>query len=212
MQSNGGPVKPDAMWTVMKQLKKRIINMLENGTITDNEEKEKLEYLLKTKKWNPYCIRHSAITSDSDFLPDYALRKKVRWSMNSKQPSRYIKSRMGDSLKEQILAHNGIISEQQTFKRPTTSACSRCNYVNALDTKYCAKCSYPLSPSAYEEIKLEEQTKLQAIQQVYEKDIESLRAQLLSMQQSQSEMQKEHKEMRNSLRTRNKVLDTMLTT
>jgi hypothetical protein len=35
-------------------------------------EQEKLEYLLRTKKWNPYCICHSPITSDSDFLPEYA--------------------------------------------------------------------------------------------------------------------------------------------
>jgi hypothetical protein len=69
--------------------------MLENGTITNHEEKQKLEYLLKSKKWNPYCLRHSAITSDSDFLPEYALKKKVRWSMNSKQGARYIKRRMG---------------------------------------------------------------------------------------------------------------------
>jgi integrase/recombinase XerD len=203
--SNGAPVKPDAMWTMMKQLRKRIINMLENSTITDENERHKLECLIKTKKWNPYCIRHSAITNDSDFLPEYALRKKVRWSMNSRQPSRYIKSRMGDSLKEQILAHNGITSEQQTYKRPTTFTCSRCNYVNALDTKYCAKCSYPLSPSAFDEIKLEEHNKLQAIQQMYEKDIESLRSQLLLMQQEQ-------KEIRDSLRMRNKVLDTIMTT
>jgi len=179
--------------------------MLENGTITDENEQQKLERLLKTKKWNPYCIRHSAITNDSDFLPDYALRKKVRWSMNSKQPSRYIKSRMGDILKEQILAHNGITSELQKFKRPTISACSRCDYVNALDTKYCAKCSYPLNPSAFEEIKLEEEKKLQAIQQMYEKDIKSLKSQVLSMQQEQEEM-------RDVIRRHYRIMDRAVST
>ncbi len=87
----------------MNQLEKRIKRLLENGEINDKKEYEKLEYLLKTKKWNPYCIRHSAITSDSDYLPEYALKKKVRWSMNSKQGSRYIKRRMGNELKEKIL-------------------------------------------------------------------------------------------------------------
>ena len=81
-------------------------------SITNKEEKEKLEYLLRTKKWNPYCIRHSSITSDSDFLPEYALKKKVRWSMNSKQGARYIKRRMGNDLKQKILVQNGIISDQ----------------------------------------------------------------------------------------------------
>ena len=54
-------------------------------SITNIEEREKIDFLLKTKKFNPYCLRHSAITSDSDYLPEYALKKKVRWSMNSKQ-------------------------------------------------------------------------------------------------------------------------------
>ncbi|MFY9870905.1 MAG: hypothetical protein WAK17_14405 [Candidatus Nitrosopolaris sp.] len=94
----GGPVKPEAMWTMTKQLRKRIIRLLQNGSITNEDERQKLEFILKTKKWNPYCIRHSAITSDSDFLPEYALKKKVRWSMNSKQGSRYIKRRMGAAM------------------------------------------------------------------------------------------------------------------
>ncbi|HXT83900.1 MAG TPA: hypothetical protein VN704_06155 [Verrucomicrobiae bacterium] len=41
-------------------------------------EKKKLECLLKTKKWNPYGIRHSAITADSDYLPEYTIKKKAR--------------------------------------------------------------------------------------------------------------------------------------
>jgi hypothetical protein len=38
--------------------------------------------------------------------------RKVRWSMNSKQGARYIKRRMGDDLKNQILVRNGILSEE----------------------------------------------------------------------------------------------------
>ncbi|MDF0680194.1 MAG: hypothetical protein P0116_04435 [Candidatus Nitrosocosmicus sp.] len=92
---SGSPITPEALWTVMKQLQKRIVRLLKEGSIKDAKEIEKLEFLLRTKKWNPYCIRHSAITSDSDYLPEYALKKKVRWSMNSRQGSRYIKTRMG---------------------------------------------------------------------------------------------------------------------
>jgi integrase/recombinase XerD len=162
---NGAPVGPDAMWTMMKQLKNRIIRLLENSSITDEEERQKLEYLLKTKKWNPYCIRHSAITSDSDFLPEYALKKKVRWSMNSKQGSRYIKRRMGNDLKQKILVQNGIISEQQIERKPSILNCPRCSLVNAIDNKYCSKCSYPLVPSAFDEIKEAENIKFQAMEE-----------------------------------------------
>lgn len=69
---------------MMRLLKIRIKRLLDNNEITDTNEREKLLYLINTKKWNPYCIRHSSITNDSDYLPEYALKKKVRWSMNSK--------------------------------------------------------------------------------------------------------------------------------
>jgi hypothetical protein len=42
--------------------------------------------------------------------------KKVRWSINSKQGARYIKTRMGNDLRQKILVQNGIISKQQIEK------------------------------------------------------------------------------------------------
>jgi integrase/recombinase XerD len=80
------------MWGMMKRLKERIEGMLKQGSIIEPWEREKLQHLLRTKKWNPYCIRHSAITFDGDMLPDFALKRKVRWSMNSKQPYEEIKA------------------------------------------------------------------------------------------------------------------------
>jgi integrase/recombinase XerD len=175
---NGSPIKPEAMWTMMKQLRERIIRMLKTGSITDEKERQKLEYLLKAKKWNPYCIRHSAITSDSDYLSGYGLNKKVRWSMNSKQPSRYIKSRMGNDLKKQILVHDGIIAESELQKKPSVLTCYRCNYVNSIDVKFCSKCSYPITPQAYDEIKEAENMKIQTLQQKYEQEMKDMREQM----------------------------------
>jgi ribosomal protein L40E len=174
----GAPVKPDAMWRVMKQLRNRIISVLQSGSITDEQEKQKLEFLIKTKKWNPYCIRHSAITYDSDFLPEYALKKKVRWSMNSKQGARYIKRRMGNDLKRQILIHNRILAGEEIQKKSSVSICSRCSLVNAIDNKYCSKCSYPLVPSAFEEIKVAEAMKIQSLQEKYEQDMKAIREEM----------------------------------
>jgi integrase/recombinase XerD len=163
------------MWTMMKQLRLRIIRMLEaGGTIINDGEKEKLSCLLKTKKWNPYCIRHSSITFDSDYLTEYALKKKVRWSMNSRQGSRYIKRRMGNDLKRQILIQNGVLIEEEIQKKPSVMLCGRCSSVNALDNKYCYKCSYPLVPSAFDEIKAAEDLKIHALRKEFEKDMESL--------------------------------------
>jgi hypothetical protein len=176
----GGPIRPDSLCTVMKQLRKRIIRLLEcdNSSppvVIDKEEKDKLEYLVKTKKWNPYRIRHSSITSDSDYLPEYALKKKVRWSMNSKQGIRYIKRRMGNDLKQKILVQNGIVSEQQIEKKPSILNCPRCTLINTIENKYCSKCSYPLVPSAFDEIKAVEDKRIKTIEEKYEQDMKEMR-------------------------------------
>jgi hypothetical protein len=68
----GGSVKADTLSSIMKQLRKRIIRLNETGQIADEQERQKLEHLAKSKKWNIYCIRHSAITSASDFITDFA--------------------------------------------------------------------------------------------------------------------------------------------
>jgi integrase/recombinase XerD len=175
---NGAPVRPDVLWTVIKQLRQRIVSLLESNSIDDTKEREKLEYLIKTKRWNPYCIRHSSITRDSDYLPDYALKKKLRWSMNSKQGSRYIKRRMGDDLKQNILVHDGIITDIEVPKKLSVLSCPRCNLVNAIDNKYCSKCSYPLVPSAFEEIKASEDEKIQTLQQKHEQDMRTMREEM----------------------------------
>lgn len=171
----GDRIRPDAINDIMKLLKKKIIQLLEFGEIKDKKEQENLQYLLRTKKWNPYCIRHSSITADSDYLPEYALKKKVRWSMNSKQGIRYIKTRMGNDLKEKILNYNGILSETGIKKKPSILNCPRCEFVNILENKYCSKCSYPLKPEAYNEIKTNEENKIRLLEDNHKQDIEILR-------------------------------------
>ena len=115
--------------------------------------------------------------------------------MNSKQGSRYIKRRMGNDLKQKILVQNGIISEQQIEKKPSILNCPRCSLVNAIDNKYCSKCSYPLVPSAFDEIKEAENRKLQEIEQRYENNMKDMReemnqqfAQIISMIQQNPQL------------------------
>ena len=64
--------------------------------------------------------------------------------MNSKQGTRYIKRRMGDELKTKILQRNGIMQETEMKAKPIVSNCPKCELVNAIENKYCSKCSYPL--------------------------------------------------------------------
>jgi integrase/recombinase XerD len=129
---NGSPIKPEALWLMMKQLKIRIRRLMGNGDIK-GEEKEKLELILRSKKFNPYCLRHSSISYDSDYLPEYALKKKCRWTMNSRQGNRYIKSRMGNDLKQKILIQNGILPPEELKGKPSVLNCARCGLVNAIE-------------------------------------------------------------------------------
>ena len=176
--NTGGKIRADALNDIMKLLRKRIIKLLENNEITDSKERQKLEYLIKTKKWNPYALRHSSICIDSDFLPEYALKKKCRWSMNSRQGSRYIKNRMGNELKTKILIQNGIISENHIEKKQLILNCPRCELSNALENKYCSKCSYPLKPEAYDDIKANEEVRIKKIEDKYENDMKKLKEEM----------------------------------
>src|SRR5215813_11492066 len=115
--NNGKRIKPDVIWQVLDRLRSKITRLVQSGVISDEQQRQKLEYLLRVKKWNPYCFRHSAITDDSDHLPEYALTKKVRWVMGSKQASRYIKHTWGNELKNKILERHGIkIANKQTHR------------------------------------------------------------------------------------------------
>jgi hypothetical protein len=80
---NRSPFCPDSIDKIMKQLRKRIVRLLKVVKLKSSMN-ERNSNILKTKTWNPYCIRDSAITAESDYLPEYPLKKKVRWSMNSK--------------------------------------------------------------------------------------------------------------------------------
>lgn len=88
--------------------------------------------------------------------------------MNSKQPSRYIKRRMGNDLKMQILQRGGIDLDDSIAKpKPVVVSCPRCNIVNSMETKFCSKCSYPLVPEAYDEVKAAERKDIEELRQEY---------------------------------------------
>jgi len=170
---NGAPIKPDALHTMMAQLRKRILRLVQIGEIKDERERDKIISIINNKRFNPYCVRHSSISADSDYLPAYAL-KKVRWSMNSRQGSRYIKTRMGNELKNKILEHNGIFTDDLQKKKLSVLNCPRCDLTNALENKYCSKCSYPLGPEAFEEIKQSEEKRFEDLEKKYSEKISAL--------------------------------------
>jgi hypothetical protein len=72
---------------------------------------------------------------------------------------------MGNNLKQKILVQNGIISEQQIERKPSIVNYPRCSLVNAIENKYCSKCSYPLVLSAFDEMKAAEDMKFRVIEE-----------------------------------------------
>ena len=93
--------------------------------------------------------------------------------------ARYIKRRMGEDLKNQILARNGIISELETKQKPSIHVCGRCEFVNAIDNKYCSKCSYPLTPEAYDLLKQNEEQRFIDLKNKLIQDLENKIQQIL---------------------------------
>jgi site-specific recombinase XerD len=147
-----GKLDADSLWWIMRELKRRIRKKLDEGIITDEKEIELLERLWQKKSWNPYCIRHSAITDDNANLKG-DIAAKVGWSPNTKQRNRYIKSKMGHDMKKNILERGGIFLDDNENIIPLSKICYRCTFVNGFDYQVCKKCGYPLSQDALNRIK-----------------------------------------------------------
>ena len=113
------------------------------------------------------------------------IEEKGKMVYELKARSRYIKRRMGNDLKQKILVQNGIISEQQIEKKPSILSCPRCSLVNAIDNKYCSKWSYPLVPSAFDEIKESESLKLKIMEEKHEQDMKAMRKEIMEDMKNQ---------------------------
>ena len=81
------------------------------------EDKQKIKELLK-KPWNPYIIRHSALTEKSKILKEHVLRQHAGWSPRSQMHLRYLHY-FGNESCESILEAYGIVTKDQTLSECT---------------------------------------------------------------------------------------------
>jgi integrase/recombinase XerD len=82
-------------------------------------------------------------------------------------------------LKRTILTQNGIsLNDEASRPEPAIRDCPRCNLVNTFENKYCSRCSYPLIPQAYEEIKAQEDEKFKAIEEKHRQDMDAMREEM----------------------------------
>jgi hypothetical protein len=80
---------------------------------------------------------------------------------------------MGNDLKKQ----NHRVQWKSTYplkrQKPTVMECPRYELVNALDTKYCSKYSYPLTPEAFDQIKQGNEEKFKELEKKLIQDMEN---------------------------------------
>src|SRR5688572_27969328 len=82
---------------------------------------------------------------------------------------------MGNDLKQKILSYNGIVAKDAIRTSPSVLECPRCQFINETENKFCSKCSYPLVPEAFEEIKTSEQTTINELKIKYDDDINNIK-------------------------------------
>ena len=70
------------------------------------------------------------------------------------------------------------MQETEMKAKPSVINCPRCELVNAIENKYCSKCSYPIKPEAYDEIKQEENKRIQELEIRHKKEIENIRQEI----------------------------------
>lgn len=136
------------------------------------EEREKsLIRNLLTKPWNPYIMRHSALTQKSQILKESTLRDHAGWSMTSKMPNVYIHY-FGNESSKSLLEAYGIeeySKEQTSFLKVKT--CPNCNEQCKPEAKFCVKCRMVLTYDSYSEVRNEDKQKVDRL----ENDMKSLK-------------------------------------
>jgi integrase len=151
--------------------------MLENPNIMP-EDKQKISELLK-KPWNPYIRRHSALTEKSTILKEHVLRQHAGWSGSSQMHLKYLHY-FGNESNESLLEAYGLIDKGIQIDQLRPKQCTNCDEGNKPDSKFCAKCRMVLTYDAYNEAVEEKQDK--------DKEVQSLKEQMLSMQEVQKEI------------------------
>jgi integrase len=114
-----------------------------------------------TKPWNPYVIRHSALTAKSKILKESTLRDHAGWSMMSRMPSVYLHY-LGNEASNSLLEAYGIEKHnQKEIDILKTKSCPNCGEENRPDSRFCARCKMVLSYDAYNEaLQMQEKQKM----------------------------------------------------
>jgi integrase/recombinase XerD len=174
----GRHIRASRIAAVYIEYKKKIFPKLLESPNVLPEDKQKIKGLLK-KPWNPYIRRHSALTEKSTILKEHVLRQHAGWTPGSQMHLKYLHY-FGNESNESLLEAYGIITPGQQIDQLKPKQCPNCSEPNKPDSKFCAKCRMVLTFDAYSETMGEKATK--------DKEVESLKQQMASMQEAQKEI------------------------
>jgi hypothetical protein len=76
-----------------------------------------------------------------------------------------------------------VILPDESNRKASIINCPRCYLVNVMENKYCSTCSYPLVPSAFEEIKMMEEIQINELKSKYDSDIAYLKNAIKELQE-----------------------------
>ena len=81
------------------------------------EDRKIIQRMLEERKWNPYVIRHSALTlkAKNRMMSDTMLRQHAGWSKESKMPSVYIHNYGSESVDELLRIQGYLPREDNNF-------------------------------------------------------------------------------------------------
>ena len=118
------PLDTRTIHKIYMKLKNEVFTKLLTNPNVTPEDKQKIRELLK-KPWNPYIIRHSALTEKSKILKEHVLRQHAGWSPRSQMHLRYLHY-FGNESCESILEAYGIVTKdnQTTIRSTKTKAMS----------------------------------------------------------------------------------------
>jgi integrase/recombinase XerD len=160
--------------------KKRYFPRLLKDSEIPDRDKAYIKNML-TKPWNPYILRHSALTAKSQILKESTLRDHAGWSMTSRMPNIYLHYFGNESSKSLLEAYGIEEYHQKEINVLKTKSCPNCNEPNKPDSKFCAKCRMVLTYYAYNETlenQKEKESEVQLLRGNYERDMKAIREEM----------------------------------
>jgi hypothetical protein len=157
-----------AIYDIYDHYKKKVIPSLMEDPNVPKQDREQLSNLIK-KPFNPYILRHSALTHKATFLREHVLRQHAGWTMNSKMPQIYVHW-FGNESSNTLLESYGVTTSEKSINKLKPRYCPHCSEPNKLDSNFCSKCKMVLTYDEYTQV-LEKQKEKDEEMQKMRKEI-----------------------------------------